>query len=192
MANSEINRQIAVFICTHFYNKTLPHLDATQQAHYDQLRTRLFDEIEPHNAIEHELFEQFVHAAWQLDRARTLEDHALNKLASEPDHPQFKKDFLTFQRSRRSLDHTLNTALRELRRLIATRVLAVAIDCNTLLTTDTDAKVPTLLDLRQTLPQGELRPQRSVLSLSLARLKDPLAGYTPPEEAIARRHANAA
>ena len=95
--------------------------------------------------------------------------------------------------SRREADTGIRSTKDEaLGREIATRILAVAIDCSTLLTTETNARVPALLDLRQTLPASETRPQRSVLSMSLARLKDPLAGYTPPEEAIERLKAKAA
>lgn len=186
MANIEEINHTAAFIRTHFYTKTLPHLSEEQQADYNTLRTRLFDEIEPHNALEHEIFEQLVHASWQLDRARALEDGALFKLTSEPDHPQFRRDFHAFARIRRALDRTIAAAFKELRRLTATRILAVAIDCNTIFTTDTNAKVPPLLDLRETLPANEIRSQRSVLSMSLARLRNPLATYTPPEEVLDR------
>lgn len=192
MQTEETNLNTAEFIRTHFYTKTLPHLNTHQQADYSLLRRRLFDEIEPHNSMEHEIFEQLMHASWQLDRSRSLEDCALFQLSTDPNNKQFRKDLTAFQRSRASLERTQNVAIRELRRLIATRILAVAIDCSTLLTTETNARVPALLDLRQTLPASETRPQRSVLSMSLARLKDPLAGYTPPEEAIQRLKANAA
>ena len=192
MESEETNLTSAEFIRIHFYSKTLPHLSADQQAEYNQLRGRLFDEIEPHNALEYEFFEQLVHASWQLDRARSLEDSALFQLTTDPNNKQFSKNLALFQRLRNSLERTQNVTIRELRRLIATRVLAVAINCTTLLTTETDAKVPALLDLRQTLPASETRPQRNVLSMSLARLKNPLAGYTPPEEAIERLKANAA
>lgn len=186
MQNFEEITHTAAFIRTHFYTKTLPHLTDQQQADYNTLRTRLFDEIEPHNALEHEIFEQLVHASWQLDRARSLEDSALFKLTSDPDNQQFRRDFNFFQRTRRALDRTVASSFKELRRLIATRVLAVAVDCNTLFTTETDAKVPPLLDLRETLPENEIRSQRSVLSMSLARLKNPQATYTSPEEALKR------
>ena len=192
METKETNPNTAEFIKTHFYTKTLPHLNLQQQAEYNLLRRRLFDEIEPHNALEHEIFEQLIHASWQLDRSRALEDYALFQLTTDQNNKQFRKDLSAFQRSRNSLERTQNAAICELRRLISTRILAVAIDCSTLLTTQTNAKVPALLDLRQTLPVSEIRPLRSVLSMSLARLKDPCAGYTPPEDAIKRLHANAA
>ena len=176
----------AEFIREHFYTKTLPHLDQTQQAEYNALRTRLFDQIEPHNALEHQIFEQLVHAVWQLDRTRALEDKALFNLISDPDNQQFQRQFNAFQRNRRSLDRSIAIAFAELRRLVTTRVLAVAVDCNTIFTTDTDAKVPALLDLQQTLPHSDLRPQRNVLSMSLAQLKNPNATYTPPEVALNR------
>ena len=192
MEKEETNLNITKFIRIHFYTKTLPHLNLQQQAEYNLLRGRLFDEIEPHNAIEHEVFEQLIHASWQLDRSRALEDCALFQLSTDPNNKQFRKDLIAFERSRNSLERTQNAAIRELRRLTSTRILAVAIDCNTLLTTQINAKVPALLDLRQTLPVSEIRPLRSVLSMSLARLKDPCAGYTPPEDAIKRLQANAA
>ena len=192
METEEANLNTAEFIRTHFYTKTLPHLNPHQQAEYNLLRRRLFDEIDPHNALEHEVFEQLIHSSWQLDRSRALEDSALFQLANDLNNKQFRKDLMAFQRSRNSLERTQNAAIKELRRLISTRILAVAIDCNTLLTTQTNAKVPALLDLRQTLPTAEIRPLRSVLSMSLARLKNPLADYTPPEDAIQRLKANAA
>lgn len=192
METEETNLNTAGFIRTHFYTKTLPHLNPHQQAEYNLLRRRLFDEIDPHNALEHEVFEQLIHSSWQLDRSRALEDSALFQLTTDLNNKQFRKDLTAFQRSRNSLERTQNAAIKELRRLISTRILAVAIDCNTLLTTQTNAKVPALLDLRQTLPTAEIRPLRSVLSMSLARLKNPLADYTPPEDAIQRLKANAA
>lgn len=176
----------AKFIRMHFYTKALPNLDEAQQASYDILRTSLFDQIEPNNAIEHQLFEQLVHASWQLDRARALEDHALFQLTSEPDNAVFKRNYQAFLKNRRSLDFTISNALKELRRLIASRILAVTVDCHTLFTTETDARVPTLLDLQQTLPLSELRPNRNVLSISLARLKNPAAKFTPPQEILNR------
>ncbi len=192
METEETNLNTAEFIRTHFYTKTLPHLNPHQQVEYNLLRGRLFDEIDPHNALEHEVFEQLIHSSWQLDRSRALEDCALFQLATDSNNKQFRKDLTAFQRSRNSLERTQNAAIKELRRLVSTRILAVAIDCNTLLTTQTNAKVPALLDLRQTLPTSEIRPLRSVLSMSLARLKNPLADYTPPEDAIQRLKANAA
>jgi len=167
----------AAFLRTHFYTRTLPHLDPEQQAQYNHLRTQLFDDIEPQNAIEHEYFEQLVHASWQLDRVRQLEDHALFQLSSDPDNKQFRRDYANFQRCRRNLDRTVATCLKELRRLVTTRVLAVAVNANTSVTTETNAPVPALLDLQQVLPQGATRPHRDVLSLSLAKLKNPKATY---------------
>lgn len=184
MEYMEYHAANATFIRTHFYMKTLVHLEVEQQAEYNTLRKYLFNEIEPSNAVELEVFEQLVHAAWQLDRTRALEDFALNQLCKEPEIKHFKATYAEFSRSRRSLDRTINTAMKELRRLITTRVLAVAIDCNTFITTQTDAKVPALLDLSQTLPHDQLRPRRAVLSMSLAKLKNPHATYTSPEEAL--------
>jgi hypothetical protein len=186
MENNSTFQTTAAFIREHFYTKNLPHLDENQQAEYDTLRTRLFDEIEPHNALEHQMFEQLVHAAWQLDRSRSLEDIALFNLTSDADNPQLQRQFNNFQRNRRALDRTIAAATNELRRLIATRILAVPINCNTLFTTNTDAKVPTLLDLQKTLPPADLRPQRNVLSLALAQLKNPDASFTSPEAALNR------
>jgi len=177
----------AAFIRTHFYTKTIPHLDQAQQESYDILRASLFDQIEPHNALEHQLFEQFVHASWQLDRARSLEDHALFQLSSDPDNAAFKRNYQAFLKNRRSLDFSINNALKELRRLIASRILAVTVDCHTLYTTQTDAKVPALLDLQHTLPLSELRPNRNILSISLARIKNPAANFTSPQEILNQR-----
>ena len=192
MNKESISSQTATFIRTHFYTKTLPHLSPDQQENYNALRIRLFDQIEPHNALEHELFEQLVHASWQLDRVRNLEDRALAQLSTDPDNPQFRRNFNAFHRNRRSLDRTILLALKELRRLITTRVLAVAVDCNTQFTTDTEAKVPALLDLAQTLPPQEIRTHRAVLSISLARLQNPEARVIPREEVLERLRTNAA
>ncbi len=185
MEYMEYHAESANHIRTLFYLKTFAHLEPEQQASYDALRKTLFNEINPSNAVELEVFEQLIHSAWQLERTRALEDFALNQLSADPDNQQFRKSYSEFSRARRALDRTINSAIKELRRLITTRVLAVAIDCNTVITTQTDAKVPALLDLIQTLRHDELRPRRAVLSMSLAKLKNPHATYTPPEIALA-------
>jgi len=192
MEYMELRSTLSTFIRTHFYTKHLPHLEPEQQAQYDTMRANLFNEIEPGNAIEHEVFEQLVHASWQLDRTRALEDFALTQLFSDPHNPQLRKNFASFQKSRQALDRTINSALKELRRLITTRILAVAVDCNTMLTTQTEANVPALLDLQQILPAEDRRKKTQHLTMSLARLKNPSATYTPPELAAEKLKARAA
>ena len=192
MEYMESHSTISTFIRTHFYTKRLPHLEPEQQAQYDAIRANLFNEIEPSNAIEHEVFEQLVHASWQLDRTRALEDFALTQLSVDPNNSQFRKNYTSFQKSRQALDRTINSALKELRRLITTRILAVAVDCNTMLTTQTEANVPALLDLQKILPANERQPNAQHLTMSLARLKNPNATYTPPELAAKRLKARAA
>jgi hypothetical protein len=180
------------FLREHF--RTLPqsHLSAEEQLAYDHLRSSLFDDINPYNALEHQIFEQLVHASWQLTRMRPLEDMALAALARDPEDKQLLRNYNAFLKNRRSLDRTIQLCFAELRRLVTTRVLAVPVDCNTFHTTNTNAHVPLLLDLRETLPPAELRATRNVLSLSLAHLSSPDAMRVDPTEIRNKPKANAA
>ncbi len=75
MDNMESHSQISTFTRTHFFTKRLPHLEPEQQAQYDTIRANLFNEIEPSNAIEHEVFEQLVHTSCNWTA------HALSKIS---------------------------------------------------------------------------------------------------------------
>jgi len=138
------------------------------------LRANLFNEIELSNAVEHEVFEQLVHALWQLECTRALEDFSLTQLLSDPTNPQFRK-----------ITHTSKNPDKRSKS-------SVAVDCNTRLTTQTEANVPALLNLQQILPANERQPKAQHLSMCLARLKNPNATYTPPELAAEKLKARAA
>ena len=92
------------------------------RAEFDELLASYTAELKPHGALEHTLFNQLIHAAWNLRRVRILEaelfDGEIDPLLDEQNEAKLDR----FARYAQRFERSLYRAITELRKLQTERV----------------------------------------------------------------------
>jgi hypothetical protein len=104
---------------THGLTAHHPVIPDEDRAAFDQLRTQLQAETKPQGALQQIVFEELIHAAWNLCRVRTLEAE-LN-----PSAPDAQLDRLARHHTR--LERAFFRALRELKALQTDAALSLTL-----------------------------------------------------------------
>ncbi len=126
-----------------------------EQEHFDQFKTDLAAEINPVGALEQDLFDQLLHAAWNLRRIRIQETDVLERASALLVNPflddKFSAALDRLAKHQVRIERSYHRALRELRSLQTNRHLANRL----LLRGDLPGKPPALADLRKSPEQSQ-------------------------------------
>ena len=99
-------------------------LPAADREEYDALRAALLDDLQPQGALELELFDQLLHAAWNLRRVRRLEvDLSCGRHGDRLSDDALDATFNRYARYHARFERSFYRALKELRVLQSARAL---------------------------------------------------------------------
>jgi len=117
---------------------------AGETEEFNHLRASLQEEIQPQGALEHDLFGQLVHAAWNLRRVRRLEADLSRGPHDRLADDSSEKAFNRFARYHARFERSYFRCLRELRALQTNRALRAQLQPQ-----PQPADVPALASIRE-------------------------------------------
>ncbi len=135
---------------------------------FETLLAELHHEVQPQGAIENELFEQLLHAAWNLRRVRRLEAELFSGSADPLTDDALEAKLTRYARYAARFERTFHRALRELKHIQTARALHAQ------WAEATGQMVPILIDILKAEKQSQnLFPQEPIIQF---RLVDPPPG----------------
>ncbi len=141
---------------------------AGEQEHFDQFRTDLAADVNPVGALEQNLFNQLLHAAWNLRRVRIQETEVHEKASALMINPflddKYSAALDRLAKHQVRIERTYHRALRELRSLQTNRHLANRL----LLRRDLPGNPPALADLRKSPEQSQHPAEALRYTLAIA------------------------
>ncbi len=142
---------------------------AGEQETFDQFQTNLAAEIKPEGAIEQDLFNQLLHAAWNLRRIRIQETDIHEKASALMINPYLDDKYSAaldrLARHQVRIERTYHRALRELRSLQTNRHLANRL----MLRGELPGNPPALADLRKSPEQSQHPAEALRYTLAIAK-----------------------
>jgi len=123
-----------------------------ERSQYDSLKAKLFEQILPDGELELQLFERYVFALYQSNRARQLELDALDRFTNEPNHELWFHQMERIQKLGAMQERRADKTLNEIRKLQRDRITTQEI-LNELYLLDEENIIP----IPATLPTAEMR-----------------------------------
>jgi hypothetical protein len=152
-----------------------------ERSQYDSLKSKLFEQILPDGELELQIFERYVFALYQSNRARQLELDALDRFTNEPSNELWFHQMERIQKLGAMQERRADKALNEIRKLQRDRITTQEI-LNELYMMDEETIIP----IPATLPTAEMRKSNysQTNPISLATM---LLSTTPKVKAILAR-----
>ncbi len=140
-----------------------------EQERFDQFKTDLAAEINPEGALEQDLFNQLLHAAWNLRRIRLHETEVHERASALMVNPflddKFSAALDRLAKHQVRIERSYHRALRELRSLQTNRHLANRL----MLRLDLPGKPPALADLRKSPEQSQHPAEALRYTMAIAK-----------------------
>ncbi len=120
-----------------------------QRQEFETLRKDLLKQVQPEGTVEEILFKELLHAAWNLERVRHLEDQLFFHCADRLADPGFDQKLDMYTRFHARFERTFHRTLKEL------KSLQTHSSVNATYTTATQHKPPALVEMGKVTKQTQ-------------------------------------